>query len=91
MGRIECFVIFFSFLFFSFSFLLSEVMLVMDLLFHVPSYLKDPEGLSGREQELKNLKEQFHDDFPVGPLIGKCCTMDQVHLKFCDPQYQYAN
>lgn len=41
--------------------------------------LKDPEGLSERERELKNLKDQFHDDFPVGPLIGKCCTMDQVN------------
>lgn len=39
---------------------------------------EDPEGLSERERELKNLKEQFHDDFPVGPLIGKCCTMDQA-------------
>ncbi|ONK79120.1 uncharacterized protein A4U43_C01F3140 [Asparagus officinalis] len=38
---------------------------------------EDPEGLSERERELKSLKEQFHDDFPVGPLIGKCCTMDQ--------------
>ncbi|KAG1346399.1 putative RNA cytidine acetyltransferase 1 [Cocos nucifera] len=37
----------------------------------------DAEGLSERERELKTLKEQFHDDFPVGPLIGKCCTMDQ--------------
>lgn len=42
--------------------------------------LKDAEGLSERERELKNLKDQFHDDFPVGPLIGKCCTMDQVFL-----------
>lgn len=41
------------------------------------SISEDPEGLSERERELKNLKEQFHDDFPVGPLIGKCCTMDQ--------------
>lgn len=42
------------------------------------SITEDPEGLSERERELKNLKDQFHDDFPVGPLIGKCCTMDQV-------------
>lgn len=42
--------------------------------------LKDTEGLSEKERELKTLKEQFHDDFPVGPLIGKCCTMDQVHV-----------
>ncbi|CAD5183874.1 unnamed protein product [Musa acuminata subsp. malaccensis] len=41
------------------------------------STTEDPEGLSERERELKNLKDQFHDDFPVGPLIGKCCTMDQ--------------
>ncbi|KAJ6803117.1 RNA cytidine acetyltransferase 1-like [Iris pallida] len=38
---------------------------------------EDPQGLSESERELKSLKEQFHDDFPVGPLIGKCCTMDQ--------------
>ncbi|URD75422.1 hypothetical protein MUK42_07746 [Musa troglodytarum] len=41
------------------------------------SITEDSEGLSERERELKNLKDQFHDDFPVGPLIGKCCTMDQ--------------
>ncbi|WOL09558.1 hypothetical protein Cni_G18311 [Canna indica] len=41
------------------------------------SITEDPEGLSEKERELKNLKDQFHDDFPVGPLIGKCCTMDQ--------------
>ncbi|KAG6481136.1 hypothetical protein ZIOFF_057731 [Zingiber officinale] len=41
------------------------------------SIMEDAEGLSERERELKNLKDQFHDDFPVGPLIGKCCTMDQ--------------
>ncbi|XP_010911901.1 RNA cytidine acetyltransferase 1 isoform X1 [Elaeis guineensis] len=41
------------------------------------SVMEDTEGLSERERELKALKEQFHDDFPVGPLIGKCCTMDQ--------------
>ncbi|CAN6442177.1 unnamed protein product [Victoria cruziana] len=34
-------------------------------------------GLSESELELKNLKEQLHDDFPVGPLIGKCRTLDQ--------------
>uniref|UniRef100_A0A1D1YUK9 RNA cytidine acetyltransferase n=1 Tax=Anthurium amnicola TaxID=1678845 RepID=A0A1D1YUK9_9ARAE len=38
---------------------------------------EDPEGLSEAERELKNLKEHLHDDFPVGPLIEKCCTMDQ--------------
>lgn len=53
----------------------------MHLIIHIPSFRKDPEGLSERERELKNLKEQFHDDFPVGPLIGKCCTMDQVHVE----------
>lgn len=43
--------------------------------------VKDPEGLSEGERELKNLKDQFHDDFPVGPLIGKCCTVDQVNAE----------
>ncbi|KAK6922906.1 Helicase domain [Dillenia turbinata] len=36
-----------------------------------------PEGLSEAERDLKNLKEQLNDDFPVGPLIKKCCTLDQ--------------
>jgi N-acetyltransferase 10 len=36
--------------------------------------------LSERERELKELKDQFREDFPVGPLIGKCCTMDQVQF-----------
>lgn len=35
------------------------------------------EGLSEAEKDLKNLKEQLHDDQPVGPLIGKCRTLDQ--------------
>lgn len=38
---------------------------------------EDSEGLSEAERELKSLKEQLNDDFPVGPLIRKCCTMDQ--------------
>ncbi|XP_078428150.1 RNA cytidine acetyltransferase 1-like [Wolffia australiana] len=38
---------------------------------------EDSEGLSDAERDLKSLKEQLHEDFPVGPLIGKCCTMDQ--------------
>ncbi|KAF2284285.1 hypothetical protein GH714_020234 [Hevea brasiliensis] len=37
----------------------------------------DSEGLSEAERDLKNLKDQLHDDFPVGPLIKKCCTLDQ--------------
>lgn len=39
--------------------------------------LEDSEGLSEAQRDLKNLKEQLHDDFPVGPLIRKCCTLDQ--------------
>lgn len=39
---------------------------------------EDSEGLSEKERELKNLKEQFHDELPVGPLIRKCCTLDQA-------------
>ncbi|KAF2284264.1 hypothetical protein GH714_020135 [Hevea brasiliensis] len=35
---------------------------------------EDSEGLSEAERDLKNLKDQLHDDFPVGPLIKKCCT-----------------
>lgn len=38
---------------------------------------EDSEGLSEAERDLKNLKEQLNDDFPVGPLIRKCCTLDQ--------------
>ncbi|CAH9071184.1 unnamed protein product [Cuscuta epithymum] len=38
---------------------------------------EDSEGLSEAEHDLKNLKEQLNDDFPVGPLIQKCCTLDQ--------------
>lgn len=40
--------------------------------------LKDSEGLSAAERDLKSLKEELSDDFPVGPLIKKCCTLDQV-------------
>jgi N-acetyltransferase 10 len=39
---------------------------------------KDSEGLSEAERDLKSLKEDLSDDFPVGPLIKKCCTLDQV-------------
>ncbi|KAH9311210.1 hypothetical protein KI387_026245, partial [Taxus chinensis] len=35
------------------------------------------DGLSEAEKDLKNLKEQLRDDQPVGPLIGKCRTLDQ--------------
>ncbi|KAG7027109.1 RNA cytidine acetyltransferase 2 [Cucurbita argyrosperma subsp. argyrosperma] len=38
---------------------------------------EDSEGLSEGEWDLKNLKEQLNDEFPVGPLIKKCCTLDQ--------------
>ncbi|KZV17283.1 hypothetical protein F511_27535 [Dorcoceras hygrometricum] len=38
---------------------------------------EDSEGLSEAERELKNLKDELNDDFPVGPLIRKCCTLDQ--------------
>ncbi|PKA51042.1 UPF0202 protein [Apostasia shenzhenica] len=41
------------------------------------SIAEDPEGLSEKERELKDLKEQFRDDVLVGPLIGRCCTLDQ--------------
>ncbi|XP_076899312.1 RNA cytidine acetyltransferase 1-like [Bidens hawaiensis] len=38
---------------------------------------EDSEGLLEAERDLKALKEQLKDDFPVGPLINKCCTSDQ--------------
>nr|CAB3464343.1 unnamed protein product [Digitaria exilis] len=38
---------------------------------------EDSEGLSKRERELKDIKDQLREDFPVGPLIAKCCTLDQ--------------
>ncbi|OVA17017.1 GNAT domain [Macleaya cordata] len=38
---------------------------------------EDSEGLSETQRDLKNLKEQLNDDFPVGPLIKKCRTLDQ--------------
>ncbi|KAG8077260.1 hypothetical protein GUJ93_ZPchr0007g3842 [Zizania palustris] len=40
-------------------------------------YVWDTEGLSEMERELKDLKDQFHEGFPIGPLIGKSFTMDQ--------------
>ncbi|XP_021834012.1 RNA cytidine acetyltransferase 1 [Prunus avium] len=38
---------------------------------------EDSEGISESQRELKDLKEQLSDSFPVGPLIKKCCTLDQ--------------
>lgn len=38
---------------------------------------EDSEGLSEAERDLKNLKEELSEDYPVGPLIKKCCTLDQ--------------
>jgi N-acetyltransferase 10 len=46
--------------------------------------------LSERERELKDLKDQFREDFPVGPLIGKCCTMDQVNVYAVNPICLYV-
>ncbi|TKY48332.1 N-acetyltransferase protein [Spatholobus suberectus] len=43
-----------------------------------PVHIKEgSEGLSKAEQSLKNLKEQLNEIYPVGPLIRKCCTLDQ--------------
>lgn len=36
------------------------------------------DGLSPREQELKDLKESLQDTQPVGVLVDCCRTMDQV-------------
>ncbi|KAL9253303.1 RNA cytidine acetyltransferase 1-like protein [Drosera capensis] len=44
---------------------------------HPVSINEDSEGRSEAECDLRNLKEQLNDDFPVGPLIRKCCTLDQ--------------
>ncbi|GAA0146893.1 RNA processing factor [Lithospermum erythrorhizon] len=38
---------------------------------------EDCEGISEADQDLKNLKEQLSDVYPVGPLLNKCCTLDQ--------------
>ncbi|KAL3004059.1 hypothetical protein AAZX31_08G141300 [Glycine max] len=43
---------------------------------------EDSDELSEAEQDLKNLKEQLNEDFPVGPLIKKCCTLDQEHIDY---------
>ncbi|KAL6568995.1 hypothetical protein OROGR_000720 [Orobanche gracilis] len=55
----------------------------------ISSHVKTPAQFSVPEDckaELKDLKEQLSDDFPVGPLIRKCCTMDQGRalLSFMD-------
>ncbi|KAM6937841.1 RNA cytidine acetyltransferase [Xenentodon cancila] len=44
------------------------------------------EGLSPREQELKDLKESLQDTQPVGVLVDSCRTMDQAKavLKFIE-------
>ncbi|KAF6146362.1 hypothetical protein GIB67_020456 [Kingdonia uniflora] len=39
--------------------------------------MEDADGLSGKQRELKNLQEQFNDNKSVGPLLKKCCTLDQ--------------
>ncbi|KAL2342979.1 hypothetical protein Fmac_004264 [Flemingia macrophylla] len=41
------------------------------------SVKEESDQLSKAEQDLKDLKEQLCEDFPVGPLIRKCCTLDQ--------------
>lgn len=38
------------------------------------------DGLSPREQELKDLKESLQDTQPVGVLVDRCRTMDQVEI-----------
>ncbi|ROI15050.1 RNA cytidine acetyltransferase [Anabarilius grahami] len=51
----------------------------------VPPKTQD-DGLSPREQELKNLKESLQDTQPVGVLVDGCKTMDQAKavLKFIE-------
>uniref|UniRef100_A0A7N8YAY9 RNA cytidine acetyltransferase n=1 Tax=Mastacembelus armatus TaxID=205130 RepID=A0A7N8YAY9_9TELE len=51
-----------------------------------PPKTQVPDGLSPREQELKNLKESLQDTQPVGVLVDCCRTMDQAKavLKFIE-------
>nr|XP_011468502.1 PREDICTED: UPF0202 protein At3g57940-like [Fragaria vesca subsp. vesca] len=44
------------------------------------SVKEDSEGISELERELKDLNEQLSDACPVGPLIKKCCTLDQLWI-----------
>lgn len=65
------------------SLVVDDELNILQISSHIRSILpvevaEDSEGLSEKERELKDLKEQFHDEFPVGPLIGKCCTLDQA-------------
>uniref|UniRef100_A0A8C2BZQ1 RNA cytidine acetyltransferase n=1 Tax=Cyprinus carpio TaxID=7962 RepID=A0A8C2BZQ1_CYPCA len=48
--------------------------------------IKPDDGLSPREQELKDLKESLQDTQPVGVLVDSCKTMDQAKavLKFIE-------
>lgn len=48
-------------------------------MFYNSRSLKDEEGQSPTERDLKNLKEALQNEAIVGPLIRKCCTMDQVY------------
>lgn len=48
--------------------------LISDQLSHPPQ----EDGLSPRDQELKDLKESLQDTQPVGVLVDCCRTMDQV-------------
>ncbi|CAL5425620.1 unnamed protein product [Camellia sinensis] len=43
----------------------------------VSSIIEGCDSQPGAEQELLYLKEQLHDVFPVGPLVGMCATFDQ--------------
>ncbi|KAG7267101.1 hypothetical protein CRUP_022393, partial [Coryphaenoides rupestris] len=40
------------------------------------------DGLSPRDQELKDLKDSLKDTQPVGVLVDTCKTMDQEHLDY---------
>lgn len=46
-------------------------------------HLFQEDGLSPREQELKDLKESLQDTQPVGVLVDCCRTMDQVQPLLC--------
>ncbi|KAL3697204.1 hypothetical protein R1sor_011280 [Riccia sorocarpa] len=40
--------------------------------------IEGEEGLTEAEKDLKELKESLKDTLPVGPLVGKCRTLDQA-------------
>lgn len=44
----------------------------------IPVSLNEGEGLTEAERDLKELKDSLRETQPVGPLVGKCRTLDQA-------------